>query len=178
MSTMTVLETLKAFLQTKVTPTIKLQKAENNNVQSYVLVNPAVHIGWLPPNGYLPEGMETAIPCLIVGMDEAVKDSADKEFNIRITAAVYSPGLHAPNESGEGLNYTPDFQGYWDLLNLIDRTVIKLGENPIVSGKTTINDQIKWGMYQEQPYPYWYGWISLTLTKPAVQPVEIYRDLL
>jgi hypothetical protein len=175
---MTVLETLKAFLEAKVTPTIKLQKAENNNVQTYELVNPTVHIGWLPPNGYLPEGMESAIPCLIVGMDEGTKDDTGKEFNIRISAAVYSPGLHTPKETGQGLKYTPDYQGYWDLLNLIDRTVIKLGENPIIKNKVTIKDPVKWGMYQEQPYPYWYGWITLTLTKLAVRPAEICRDLL
>jgi hypothetical protein len=176
MSTMTVLETLKAFLEAKVTPTIKLQKAENDNVQSYELVNPAVHIGWLPPNGYLPEGMESAIPCLIVGMDEATKDDSDVDYNIRISAAVYSPGLHVPVE--KELNYSPDFQGYWDLLNLIDRTVIKLGENPIINSKVTIKDPVKWGMYQEQPYPYWYGWITLPLAKLAVQPAEICRNLL
>jgi hypothetical protein len=173
---MSVLEDIKAFLLEKVTPTIKLQKSNDNNVMTYELVNPAVHVGWIPPKGYLPEGMESAIPCLIVGLDEGSSDYQDKGLNIRISAAVFSPGLHKPVESG--LNYTPDFQGYEDLLNLIDRTVDTLKKNPIIKQKVTINESIKWGMYQDQPYPYWYGWITFSVSRPAIPPVDIVQSLL
>lgn len=176
MSTIAVLEALQAFLQDKVTPTIELQKPSNNNVKDYTLVNPSVHIGWLPPNGYLPDGMESAIPCLVVGLDDASEDAQGKDLNIRISAAVYSPGLHAPDASGV-IIYTPDFQGYRDLLNLMDRTLAKLTENRVVNG-VTIQETIKWGMYLEQPHPYWYGWIAFTVSKPAIPPAEIARDLL
>lgn len=178
MSTIAVLEALQSFLQEKVTPTIRLQKPNDNNVQEYLLVNPSVHIGWIPPKGYLPEGMESAIPCLIVGLDDGTRDSQDKELSIRISAAVYSPGLHAPDGVG-GILYTPDFHGYQDLLNLIDRTVAKLEENPVIGKKVTIKDPIQWGMYQqEQPYPYWYGWITFTVGKPSTPPAEIVQNLL
>lgn len=178
MSTMSVLEDIKSFLLDKVTPTIKLQKSNDNNVHDYALVNPQVHIGWIPPKGYLPEGMESAIPCLIVGFDDGSKDTQEKDFNIRISAAVYSPGLHATDDSGK-IIYTPDFQGYQDLLNLIDRTVAKLEENPVIYHKVAIQDPVKWGVYQqEQPYPYWYGWISLSVSKRALPPAEIVRNLL
>lgn len=177
MSTIAILEALQAFLQDKVTPTIKLQKPNDNNVKDYTLVNPAVHIGWIPPKGYLPEGMESAIPCLIVGMDDGSQDAQSNDLNIRISAAVYSPGLHAPDAVG-AITYTPDFQGYQDLLNLMDRTLAKLTENRVVNG-VSIQDPIKWGMYQsEQPYPYWYGWITFTVSKPAIPPAEIARNLL
>jgi hypothetical protein len=178
MSTIAILEAVQAFLQEKVTPTIKLQKASDTNVHDYSLVNPVVHIGWIPPKGYLPAGMESAIPCLIVGFDDGTKDSQDENLNLRISAAVYSPGLHAPKESGE-IAYIPDFQGYRDLINLIDRTVAKLRENPIVKGKGTVRDPIKWGVYQqEQPYPYWYGWITITIDKPSLEATDIIRNLL
>lgn len=177
MSTMAILEAVQAFLQEKVTPTIKLQKPNDSNVMEYSLVNPRVHVGWIPPKGYLPEGMESAIPCLIIGMDDASKDNME-EYNLRISAAVYSPGLHAPNESGK-IIYTPDFQGYQDLINLIDRTVRTLEENPIIGGKGAVRDPIKWGIYQqEQPYPYWYGWITLTVARPSIPSADIVRDLL
>ncbi|EGW39164.1 hypothetical protein [Desulfosporosinus sp. OT] len=178
MSTMAILEAVQAFLHEKVTPTIKLQEPNDKNVHEYSLVNPQVHIGWIPPKGYLPEGMESAIPCLIVGLDDGTKGSQDNSFNLRISAAVYSPGLHAPDESG-AVAYTPDFEGYRDLLNLIDRTVAKLGENPIINGKGTVEGPIKWGVYQqEQPYPYWYGWITLTIERPSLQATEIVQNLL
>lgn len=177
MSTVSVLENLKSFLQEKVSPSIKLQKANDKNVHEYELVNPAVHVGWIPPKGYLPDGMEAVIPCLIVGMDEAVDDMHDEEISIRISAAVYSPGKHEPAEDGT-IKYTPDFKGYHDLLNLIDRTTAELFRNRIIKNAGTIQPPIKWGMYQqEQPYPYWYGWITFTLRKVPYPQAEILKNL-
>lgn len=176
MSTVSVLEALQGFLQTKVSPGIKLQKAENNKVMEYELVNPAVHVGWVPPAGYLPEGMESAIPCLVVGMDEGSDDGQDGQLNIRIAAAVYSPGLHEP--SGGGLKYTPDMKGYNDLLNLIDRTMAELTKNLIIKDAGEIQRPVKWGMYQEQPYPYWYGWITFSVRNQSYPPSEIAQKYL
>lgn len=179
MSTMTILQSLETFLKEKVVPTIKLQKANDNDIEEYTLVNPSVHIGWLPPKGYLPEGMEAAIPCLVVGLDDATKDS-EADFSIRISAAVYSPGLHKPNEVDDTkLDYYPDFKGYHDLLNLIDRTVFHLERNVIIDRKATLEGPIKWGMYpDQQPYPYWYGWITFSLRKNAAQSAGLYNNFL
>jgi len=176
MSTLIILESLQKFLQEKVTPGITLQKPNDDNVDEYKLVNPVVHTGWIPPKGYLPEGMESAIPCLIVGMDEASDDGSDREINIRITAAVYSPGKHVPAEGGS-IKYTPDFKGYHDLLNLINKTVAVLSRNLIINNAGTVQFPIRNGMYQEQPYPYWYGWITFTLRKTAYPQAEILKNI-
>jgi len=172
LSTISVLECIQQFLEEKVAPEIKLQKDSGNNVKSYELVHPAVHVGWIPPKGYLPEGMESAIPCLIVGMDDASDDAQVEEINVRISAAVYSPGQHNPNGS-----YAPDFKGYNDLLNLIDRTKAELAKNQIINNTIVIQYPIKWGMYQEQPYPYWYGWITFAVRKASYPQSEILRNL-
>lgn len=177
MSTLIILESLQKFLQEKVTPGITLQKPNDDNVDEYKLVNPVVHTGWIPPKGYLPEGMESAIPCLIVGMDEASDDGSDREINIRITAAVYSPGKHIPAD-GKAIDYIPDLKGYHDLLNLIDKTVAELSRNPVINTAGMVQRPIKYGMYQEQPYPYWYGWITFTLRKSPYPQVESYKNLL
>jgi len=177
MSTVSILEGLQGFLLEKVSPKIKLQKAENNKIMEYELVHPAVHTGWIPPAGYLPEGTESGIPCLIVGMDEGFDDGQDAEVNIRISAAVYSPGLHEPTEEGS-LKYIPDFKGYNDLLNLIDRTVAELVKNMVIKNVGEVQKPIKWGMYQEQPYPYWYGWITFSIRKQSYPPSEIARKYL
>jgi len=170
MSTVAVLEEIRDFLLAKVSPEILLQQSNDKNVQAYDLANPNVFIGWIPPNGYLPEGMDSAIPCLIVGMDEAADDGEEGQYNIRISAAVFSPGLHEPDE--DCVKYTPDFQGYLDLLNLIDRTKAELLKNRIVS------PPVKWGMYQEQPYPYWYGWITFSTGGRSYPPSEIVKEYL
>lgn len=177
MSTVSILSALQKFCEEKVITNIKLQK-HDDNVNNYELVNPAVHIGWIPPKGFLPAEMETAIPCLIVGLDEASDDSKDAEYKIRISAVVYSPGLHKP-EGADKVTYSPDFQGYRDLLNLIDRTVAELKKNRIVKNYGTIQDPIKWGMYiNEQPYPYWYGWITFTVRKKSYPAAEIAKQFL
>lgn len=177
MPIMKVLEVIEEFLKEKVTPTIKLQKADDDNVGEYLLVNPATHIGWIPPKGYWPEGMESAIPCLIVGFDEFSKDS-EADYNIRISGAVYSPGLHKPNESDQTkIDYFPNFEGYRDLINLIDRTVDMLTKHHIIGQMVSIDGPVRSGIYQDQqPYPYWFGWITFSVKKNAVQAVELYKE--
>lgn len=170
MSTVAVLENIRDFLLSNVSPGIQLQQSNDKNIAEYELVNPNVFVGWIPPNGYLPEGVETAIPCLIVGLDEAADNGEEGQYNIRISAAVFSPGLHEPVETE--IQYTPDFQGYIDLLNLIDRTKAELLKNRIAS------PPLKWGMYQEQPYPYWYGWITFSIQKRSYPPSEIVKEYL
>ncbi len=172
MSTIKILEAYQLFLKEYVASTIKLQKPADKNVESYELVNPQVHIGWVPPKGYLPDEMESAIPCLIVGMDDANVDEQLAEINIRISFAVYSPGSHIPN--GDSIDYTPDFKGYNDLMNLIDRTVDELIRNRIIKETTTVQLPLKYGMYQEQPYPYWYGWVTFPTSK---QPGLYTKDI-
>lgn len=185
MSTITVLEVLKEFLLEKVTPSIKLQKSNDENVRGYELVNPQVHIGWIPPKGFLPEAMESTIPCLVVGMDDGIEDSQSSNINVRISVGVFSPGLHEPAENNEThepteneeSKYTPDFQGYIDLMNLIDRTKAELIKTQIIKNAFSLQEQVKWGMYQDQPYPYWYGWISFSISKQSYSRSEILKNL-
>lgn len=172
MSTVTVLESIKAFLEENVTPKIQLQKDSGDNVANYEVIIPGVHTGWLPPKGYIPPEMQSIIPCLIVGFDEGTDDSESKDMNIRISAVVYSPGQHG----ADGV-YMPDYKGYVDLLNLLDRTKAEIMKNRIINNYVTVQYPVKWGMYQEQPYPYWYGWITFTVRKQGYPASEILKNL-
>jgi len=175
MTTVEVLERIKEFLQTNVCNRIKLQKPNDKNVDSYELVNPIAHIGWIPQKGFLPNKLDYTIPCLVVGMDEANDDGQDCSIPIRISAVVYSPGLHVKKDDGS-IVYTPDFQGYIDLLNLIDRTRAEIAKNHILNG-VSIEYPIRWGMYQEeQPYPYWYGWIVFSVRIQAYPKAKVNLD--
>lgn len=164
MSSNSILEALKAFLNENVTPGITLQKPNDNDVNDYKLVHPQVYIGWIPPKGYLPNEMDSMIPCLVVGYDENSDDGEGVEFNIRISAVVYKPGTY-DLQGSEVVKYTPSFEGYQDLLNLLDRTKAELIKTRIIKNMATVQLPIRQGMYQqEQPYPYWYGWISFPIT--------------
>ena len=185
MSTVATLDTLKAFLEEKVALTIKLQKADNDNVKNYELVNPQIHVGWIPPKGFLPSELDHAIPCLLVGYDGGEDDSQTAEENIRITAVVYSPGRNNPEaiygsaSYGDALDptYYPRFSGYIDLLNLIDRTKAELVKNQIINKSLIIQYPIKWGMYEEQPYPYWYGWVTFAVRKASYPAAGLSKYL-
>lgn len=175
MTTVTILERIMTFLEQNVCKNIKLQKPSDNNIDDYTLVNPAVHIGWIPPKGFLPQELEYAIPCLVVGLDEGTDDGQDCSIPIRISAVVYSPGLHVAKEDGS-MDFTPDFQGYIDLLNLMDRTIAEIAKHQILNG-VAIEYPIKWGMYQEeQPYPYWYGWITFSAKKQSYPRALVNLD--
>lgn len=171
MHTVKALNTLKSFLEEQVSPKIKLQKASDDNVLAYELVHPSVHIGWLPLQGYIPEELGS-IPCLIVGMENGANNSEESDFNIKISFAVWSPGEH----TNEG-QYTPSFNGYVDLLNLIDLTKAQLSKQSILDKYLKISDEIKWSMYQEQPYPYWYGYMTFSIQGKSYPNVQIEKLL-
>lgn len=155
-----VLDTLQKFLANHVCSRIQLQRPCDNDISKYELTNPEVHIGWIPPNGYLPDGMETAIPCMIIGAEEGQDNGDEAGIDIRISFIVFSPGIYEPNS----VKFTPDFQGYRDLLNLIQLTQLRLSETMIIEGMTSVEKPFKWGMYKDQPYPYWYGWLTFRAT--------------
>lgn len=164
--TKTMLDKVQMFLENNVAPTIQLQAPSDDDVIDYTLVNPAVHIGWLPPKGLLPEGMDAVIPCLVVQFDKGRIPENQVNYDIRITAVVYSPGLH---EIVDGVMvYTPDFKGYTDLLNLIDRTVLTINQAQTIEGMAYEKDSLEWAIYEESAYPYWYGYIKMTIKTKAV----------
>lgn len=164
MTTNYILDVLKSRLEKEVASHIKLQKAREKESEEIELVNPIVAIGYLPPSSYLPKGY-TTIPAILVGIDEGEDNNDEASINIRLTFAVYGPGTHKEGK------WAPDFEGYRDLLNLIERTKINLFSNPIIEGRTTVSKPIRWGMYEEQPYPYWYGWMSFKANYPKIEAV-------
>lgn len=175
MSDIVVLEAISSFIKEEVASKIKLQKANDDNILAYELVPPEVHIGWIPPNGLIPKEITVIIPGIIVGFDDADDDGQDAGMNVRLSFAVFSPGSHKLKEDGS-TDFTPDFQGYRDLMNLIEKTKQSLIRNRIIGGITTVEPPFKRGMYQEQPYPYWYGWLTFRARMNSNQYVESIRQ--
>lgn len=160
----TVLQELKDFIAVKVADNIKLEKATDNANDPKEYVHPIVVIGYLPPKNFLPEGYD--IPAIIIGTDQGEQDDDDAFLSIRITFAVYSMGENVH----EG-TVVPDMQGYIDLNHLISQTRIALSTAAALE-KTEIRKPIKWGMYQEQPWPYWYGWMTFDATLAVLEPID------
>lgn len=160
----TVLQTLKEYIKSNVASKIKLEKPNEDATQSPAYVNPVVVVGYLPPKNFLPEGYD--VPAIIVGMDQGTDDGNDAYLGIRIVFATYSMG--EKNEEGEMI---PDMKGYIDLLHLMTQTRMAISTAMNLE-KTQVRKPIKWGMYQEQPWPYWYGWMTFDATLAIINPVD------
>lgn len=155
-----ILDALKKFLLENVSGKIKLQKPTEVSGK-YELVNPSVHIGWIPPK--LPENMNLQdqvqdIPCIVVGMDDGQDDGSDASLSIRLSFVTFSSGTIKDNK------LHPNFDGYKDLVNLITLTRMQLAEATVIGGTTVLQHPLKWGMYQDQPYPYWHGWLTFPVS--------------
>jgi hypothetical protein len=151
-----ILEGLKKFIEVNVAAKIKLLEY-NKKMAEYKLVIPAVFECYIPPNNYLPAGIDSPVPCIFIGLEDGSDDGTDATLNIRLTFVVYNPG-----EYGESGVVTPNYQGYKDLLNLITLTKRELAQ-AVVIGVTTIERPFTWGIYEEPPYPLWYGWLKFSV---------------
>lgn len=163
-----ILEAIKKFLIDNVASKIRLEKppADGRVDGEYELVNPAVYVGWIPPKNYLDEyGYD--IPSLLV-MEDGGEDNTDEAFlNIRVGIATYDPG-----QTGQDGRTIPNVKGYKDLLNLITRIRLELSKTAVIGEVTSIQKPIKWGLYEEQKYPYWHGWITF---QASAVPIN-YQD--
>lgn len=177
----TVLEAIKSFCEQHVSPRIKLLAPNDDDVREYRLMHPNVFIGWLPPPNQLDDvplqfqdGFKSAIPAMVIGMDEGEDDGNDAGIDIRITFVVYNPGLYP--EPGK---LVPDFKGYRDLLNLIFICRQELATHFIVDGgKTAAQRPFRWGMYQRQPVGYWVGWLTFRATAAILPYLDSSEDIL
>ena len=164
----TILEALKEFIKEEIAYKILLHKAPDENVE-IEYVNPCVFIGYLPPKNFLPEGYD--IPCIIVGEENGEDDGNSANLNIKLSFVTYGAGDYDENDV-----LMPDMQGYKDLLNLITRTRTTLSSNPFIKSITVIEKPIKWGMYQEQPFPYWYGYMTFTVNLPVNEMINTRHE--
>lgn len=175
------LESIQKFLQDNVCSNIKLKKPSDKDMNKFELVNPNAFVMNLPPKGHLPEGITSAIPCLIVYLEDGSEETLQAEMNIRINIITYNPGFHS-EDSNNGVTCSPDGEGWRDLLNLMDKTLEELEKNQVING-VTIKYPIKWGTYQnEQENPeldaYSYGWITFPAGKKTYPRSELARNLL
>jgi hypothetical protein len=155
MTTMNALNNVAAALR-QALASMMLDKAESQPGDEKV--TPVISVGYAPPrnsdmSGY---GQGYHAPCVIVGMGESggTDDGKEASMPVMITFGTYSPG----GLVGDGLMELNN-EGYIDLINLIDRAKNALSACPVLE-HTTVEKPLSWGMYPDQPYPYWYGWLS------------------
>lgn len=178
MQTVSSLNHIKKWLEDLIaSDRIELKAApKDNRTDAYKLVSPAVHIGLVPPNGVLDQATGIRIPCLILGTPETDGDRDGSEMNLQITAIVYDPGFQKSDGNNQ-LQLNPNFDGYVTLLNFLDRVKSWIQREDGAANQFQLESSVKLKTYEEQPWPYWYGFLTFTVSGEPY-PVTKYADAL
>lgn len=146
-----VLKRMKVILEDAVKD-IRLEKAVTNSAD-YKLVKPNVNMCYVPPSNVAFGGY--TVPGITVFVKGGADDHEETKLSLMIGIQTYDPGT--TNERGE-LKYSTD--GYTDILNLIDIIRVALKTNRKQLG-LDIEEELKWGFFEEQIHPFWTGFIEL-----------------
>lgn len=158
MTALDFLKEIKNYIESKVCARLEFQ-AENSDEY----VNPKCYIAQLPNPNFTLDGF--SIPCVTVGFETGDDNANDHIIKIRLMFATFGGGYHL--DDMENKTDIPDGNGYIDLLNFIELTKQALLENPTMNGKGTINKNFNYGIYDDMPYPYWYGYIRFDANIPT-----------
>jgi hypothetical protein len=159
---------IKKFIDDNVVPIfdpdngmIGLEKPRHDNKVdiSYELVKPAVFESWVLPKEFLDESFYS-IPGIVVMSDGGSDKEGEASTKIRIIFATYDCGITTLADGK--YSTSKDAKGYYDLMNLITQTRMKLSDPSLTAKKLSINYDFEWSMYEEQKWPYWHGQLSFT----------------
>lgn len=172
--TVSQLERIKDYYQSAVLNQFSMEAAQSQEVLAYKLKHPIAYVGWMPPNSVMGDP-DLSIPCVLIGLDEKTFAEDATETKLRLTAVVYDPGLHQRSE--EEMQFTPDFEGYKVLLNLLDALAAETCRADVLADRYQVTSPVILRTYEEQPYPYWYGSLQFTVEDIA-SPTTRFKDLL
>ena len=173
------LNRMKAWLEGLISTEKLMLKCPNkeNRADAYTLVAPAVHVGYVPPNGILDQNAKIRIPCLVIGTPETNDDRDDTTITMQVTAAVYDPGNQILTPDTQKIQLLPNFDGYITLLNFLDRVKEWVLRSDVIADRFQLDSPVKLKTYEEQPWPYWYGSLAFTVSGIAA-PVTRYAETL
>lgn len=150
------INTLTDFITENVATKIKLQREFTEENREISFVNPIVIPGFMPHTNFLPYAFQT--PYILVSVDEGIDDTSDSSVAVRIVFGVFGGGFYK-DEFGIDTSL-PDMQGYKDLLNIIEKTRNCLTQNQVLNNGVSIRYPLKYGIYETDIYPYFYGYIK------------------
>lgn len=208
MTVVCVLDALTKWVRENICPKILLKVPPDNDKDAedagyeYQLTHPAAFTMYIPTKEKLPPPIISPFPSVCVRFVEG----ADNLFNgkgsigVQLCFSAWNPGTHGkdiilPNPenamepkkwSGPEADayFQRDGEGWRDVWNMVD---IALREIEIVIniGGLVIDRSVpvKFGPMTEQEsipdfYPFWFAWVSFTVTYPITRPIQGVEDLL
>lgn len=165
-TTLTNLELIADWLKENVCPYLQYKRPNDDNndgTYNYQLINPDVHIMYIPPKDILPE-KKYAAPSILVQYDNNKNFPKERNglINIRLGFSIWNPGLHAQDK------YERNAEGYRDVLNFVQYVEDALIKEELIGPiRIRLEDGIETGPIKEQGviadfYPYWFAYLTFT----------------
>lgn len=166
----------------------------------YKLVTPAAFSLFIPSKEKLPPKVHVPFPSLCVRVVGGEDGRQFGNVNIELWFATWNPGTHGKDilkpvdgvpmtyEAWEGSEAEAYFkrntEGWRDLWNWIDTALRELESTDSIDGMK-INREVpfRYSPAKDEDgisdfYPFWFGYISFTITRPIVRNIKAYDQYL
>lgn len=166
----------------------------------YQRVHPHCFPLFVPGNDKLPPNVAAPIPSVCVRVVDGTDFRSEGSISLELWFSAWNPGTHgkdvlkpvqgkqATYEEWSGPEAEAYFQrnaeGWRDLWNWLDVSLREIESVESIDGLQIDREQgIKFGPAKDNEgipdyYPFWFGFISLTLNRPIVRNIPAYEDLL
>lgn len=167
----TVEDALCDFMKNKIAGKVQLKKSKGGYAA------PEVYKGYIMADN--AENTDSdAYPFIVVRVIKVFNGTRETNrrrvyARVKIIFGVYCDGL----EDGENdLVPQQDGSGHTDLWDLMERTRLELFERMVIGGKVSAEyEDFEMNVIEEQPVPFWHGYIMLTVSMPEIEPSVCYN---
>ena len=174
------------WLQANVCDKVQLKLPDDDNGgdgYAYELVNPTAFRLFTPTKDHLPPAVKAPIPSLCLRLKEGQHTRDGNSMQLIINFCAWNPGIHTAdvfeptdekNTDVKSYNqrvtgaFRRSVDGWQDVFSFMD-TALRVLENAVYIADMRLDvDSIKYGMTSDKDgldefYPYWLGWIELTV---------------
>ena len=181
-TTLNNLEVIAEWLKDEVCPNLTYKKPDDNKNDgsyNYSLVNPDVHIMYIPSKDILPENKYAAPSVLVQYDNEKLYPKRNQGLiNIKLGFSIWNPGYHTPD------NYQRNTEGFRDVMNFCQYVEDKLINTELIGPlRICLEDGIESGPLKEQGiiadyYPYWFAYLTFTGEFSKLSVHKKYENLL
>ena len=208
MTVVTALDILADWARENIAPKISLKVPPDSEQEAtdagyeYRRVNPAVFAMYVPTKEKLPPAIISPFPSICVRFMEGADDlsSGKGSIGIQLCFSAWDTGTHGedivlPNpENGlEPKHWTgPEADAYFrrhgvgwrDAWNLVDIALREIERVTNIGGLVIDRKTpVRFGPLTEQEaipdfYPFWFSWVSFSITYPIVRPIEGVEEFL
>lgn len=208
MSVVNILDRVTNWARETICSQIKLKLPPENEADAidegydYELVNPTAFTMFVPTKGQMPPDVRSPIPSICVRCREGEDSLVGRtgRINIEFFFSAWNPGIYGADilrpDAENGLaahrwrgpeaddhfkRYGGGWRGIW---NFVDVALREIESRTHIDGiEIDRSTPIKYGPLAEQEaipdfYPFWFAWVSFTLTYPLMRHDEGIENLL